>query len=224
MWRFISVIVLALAPLARGDEGAKKTLHPLDNKYAALAAYYKSEQMDFSQIFTALCRQALSNADNDPQLKLEDHVRSMFGGLWLWTQGNGGTPILQGRMDWAFHFIGGGAFEGYFDIGHSAALVKERIDSRDPHNRFDLDDMAATILGARWMNLAVRPEGRRWIERWASGTSTLARSLPKLQYGQMPQGKEASEQAIEKIRNDMQSALTPDSPTTPPVSPPPSKN
>lgn len=208
----------------RGDgaPAGERPVSAADKKYAALADYYKTEGRDFDQLFTVLCRQMLSNADNDDRLTLVDHVRSMFGGLWIWSQA-GGNPVLQGRMDWALHFIGGATFEGYFDVGHSAALVKERIDTRDPGNRFDLDDLAATTLGARWMNLASGPDGRRWIELWASGQYTLRQSLPRLRYGQMPQGKEASAVAVAAIRRDMDAALTlPPPATTAPTPLPPS--
>lgn len=229
MRRYFSLgLVLLLTAQVWADGGAPtmRVLHPEDNKYAALAAYYQKEGLKFDQIFSVLCKMALSNADNDPKLTLSDQVRSLFGGLWLWSQ-NGGNSVLQSRVDWAWHFIGGGTFEGYWDVGRSAAVIKERVDSHDPSNWFDLDDMAATMLGARWMNLATDKDpgrARRWVELWASGQWTINRSLPKLQFGQMPQGKEASAQAVESVRQAMDKALTlpgTDAPTNRQVASPP---
>jgi len=203
---------------------------PADNAYAKEAAMLQLRGQNFDQILAALCRRVLANTDADSKLAFEDQVRSMFGGLWLWTQDGTGNPTLQGRMDWAFHFIGGGAFEGYWDVGRSAAVIKERVDARDPHNRFDLDDMAATMFGARWMNLAVntgRTKGRQWVELWASGQYTVSKSIPKLSYGQMPSGKIATQEAIAAIAREVDQALTlpaAGSSTTAPTPPPPAKD
>lgn len=162
------------------------------------------------QIFAELCRTALANADANPKYRLDDQARSVFGGLWIW-MGRRGNARLQGRHDWAFHFIGGGAFEGYWDTGRSAALIKERLDANDPGNRFDLDDMAATMLGARWVELATRSDpadARRWIQLWATGRYTLSRSLPPLRYGQMPQGELATAEQVAAIRRAVDESLT----------------
>jgi hypothetical protein len=130
----------------------------------------------------------------------------MFGGLWLWVR-EGGNAALQGQNDKAQHFIGGGAFEGYLDSGKRAGVTKERIDSRDANNYFDLDDMAATFLGSRWMDLATQTNGQHWIELWATGKMTLSRSLPKLNNGHLPPGKQATPEQIHAIRDAVDSAL-----------------
>lgn len=227
MKTILTLVVLA-ATVCRtcADEGQspRHAVEAEDRKYAAVADYYQQEGWSFDQIFAALCKLVLTSADNDPKLALEDHVRSMFGGLWIWSL-SGGNCLLQRQIDKGMHFIGGGMFEGYWDIGRSAAVIKERVDTRDPQNRFDLDDMAATMLGARWMNLATdkdRAAARRWISLWASGQYTINRTLPKLQNGQIPQGKEATAQAVESIRQAMDKALTlPPPAATPPISAPP---
>jgi hypothetical protein len=211
-WTAILMTGLALTSLAAAEPGANiKTPAPPEAKFAALARKLERSGRNFDQIFAELCRTALANAEADPKLRLDDQVRAIFGGLWLWTR-TGGNPVLQGRTDLALHFIGGGAFEGYWDAGRSAAVIKERIDARDPHNVFDLDDMAATLLGARWMEIAVRGEyeqTRAWLELWAAGRCTLSKCLPRLRYGRMPTGKEAAAEAIGAIRDEIQAALTP---------------
>jgi hypothetical protein len=196
----------------------------LDKAFAAKAAELQKLNYDFDQIFTELCRAVLVDSAQNPKRDLEDIARSMFGGLWLWAR-HGGTPRFQDQNDKAQHFIGGGAFEGYWDSGRTAAVTKERNDMQDPHNYFDLDDMAATMMGARWMDLATAPdeaEARRWIELWASGQYTLTRSLPKLHWGHMPPGASPSAEKIQAIKTEIEAAITlpPLAPPTPPVAPP----
>jgi hypothetical protein len=202
-WRY--TIFFALAALA-GNTNAPKTIVPYDDKFADQAAALQKRGYGFDQILAELCKTALANVDKNPKLRLDDHIRSVFGGLWLWTR-KGGSPSLQGRNDWAQHFIGGGTFEGYWDAGRTAAVTKEKIDSSDPSNFFDLDDLAATMLGSRWIDLATRDDGRRWIELWATGKRTLSRSLPKLNYGHLPPGQQATSEQIRAIRDAVDSAL-----------------
>ena len=181
-----------------------------DSRFADQATALQQRGYNFDQIFGELCKTALANSDSNPKFHIDDQVRSLFGGLWMWMS-KGGNGTLQGRQDWAFHFIGGGAFEGYWDLGRTAAVIKERADSRDPNNRFDLDDMAATMLGARWVDLvenSTPSEGRRWVELWATRRFSITGALPRLRYGQMPQGKEATEQQIAIIRRAVDEALT----------------
>ena len=207
----ILTAVVLLCVNARSDEPdvATHKITPEDRHYAEAAAALQRKGLSFDQIFAELCKTALTNADSNPKLPLEDQCRSLFGGLWLWAR-NGGRPSLQSRNDWAQHFIGGGAFEGYWDAGRTAAIMKERMDSRQSDNVFDLDDMAATMLGARWMDLAVSAEpgqGRRWVELWASGRYTITQSLPKLKYGQIPKGQVASKEAIKTVETEVDAAL-----------------
>ena len=206
-WRF--TILFALAAIA-GSTNPPKAIVPYDDKFAQQAAAMQKRGYGFDQIFTELCKTALIDVDKNPKLRLDDYIRSVFGGLWLWTR-HGGSPSLQGRNDWAQHFIGGGAFEGYWDAGRTAAVTKEKIDSNDPNNFYDLDDLAATMLGSRWIDVATSPDGRRWIELWATGKMTLSRSLPKLNHGHLTPGQRATSEQIRAIRDAVDSALTPPS-------------
>lgn len=203
----MNVLLLSLLILAATNPPAGKVIVPLDAKYAKRAASLQHGGATFDVIFQHLCRAALDESAQNPKLRLEDCARSMFGGLWLWAR-QGGSPALQGRNDWALHFIGGGMFEGYWDSGKRAGVRKEEIDSRDPHNFYDLDDLAATTLGSRWMNHATGDNGRRWLELWATGKLTLSRSLPKLRYGHLPPGQRATSEQIRAIREAVDSALT----------------
>jgi hypothetical protein len=91
-----------------------------------------------------------------------------------------------------------------------AAVTKERIDMTDPNNYFDLDDMGATMEGARWMDLAGDEDtnrAKRWIELWATGQYTLSRSLPKLHWGHMPPGTNAPESRIQAVKAEIDAAI-----------------
>jgi hypothetical protein len=188
-----------------------KDITPEDNKYAALATTLKANGMDFDHIFQAMCKTALTNATTNPRLRLDDEVRAMFGGMWKWAL-NGGSPEFQGQNDKALHFLGGGAFEGYFDVGRSAAVIKEELDRQNLDNFFDMDDMAATMMGARWVDLATSEntnQARAWVELWASGKSTLSRSLPKLHWGHMEPGSNAPPEKIKAVLADINAAMIP---------------
>lgn len=204
------VCAVALALLTATGLLAGNNVVSADSKFAEQAAALQRRGWNFDQIFAELCRTALANADANPKYRLDDQARSIFGGLWIW-MGRGGNARLQGRHDWAFHFAGGGAFEGYWDTGRSAALIKEKLDAKDPGNRFDMDDMAATMLGARWVELATRTDpadARRWVELWATGRYTLSRSLPVLRYGQKEQGEIASADQVAAIRRAVDESLS----------------
>ena len=182
---------------------------PQDSEFASLAAKLEQQGRDFDQIFAALCRHALENSHSPDSRPLKDQIRSVFGGMWIWTH-KGGRPAIQARQDWAMHFIGGGAFEGYWDVGTTAALIKERSDARDPSNRYDLNDLAATMLGARWMRVAVdgsSEQTRDWVARWAEKKLVLSHALPALQFGRMPAGQEASTNAVQEIWRVVEAAL-----------------
>jgi len=194
---------------------------PLDREFTASAVASEKSGADFDQIFAHLCRQALDKAAGSPKFRLDDWARSIFGGLWQWANSTG-HPKLQGRKDWALHFIGGGTFEGYLDLGPRAAVAKEKTDSHNAGNRYDLDDLAATMLGARWMDIATNgglDQTKRWLELWATGKLTLSKSLPKLEFGQMPQFEAAQADRVQKVRAFVNAALQP--PPEPPPSAPP---
>lgn len=190
---------------------APKKIVPTDRRYALLAGTLQARGWNFDQIFTELCKGALAEADKNPKARLDDEARALFGGLWIWAR-SGGNPTLRGLNDKALHFIGGGAFEGYWDVGRSAAITKEQIDRRDPHNFFDLDDMAATIMGARWVDIATTgdaTQSRQWLELWATGRYTLSHSLPAFQFGRMQPGKEAPPEKIKAVQDAITSAMVP---------------
>src|SRR5207249_1660973 len=121
-------LLFAILLLAATNETVTKVITPLDTKFAAQAAELQRRGSNFDLIFKELCRSTLDEAAKNPRLRLDDCVRSMFGGLWLWAR-DGGNPSIQGRDDSAQHFIGGGAFEGYWDSGKRAGVTKEEIDS-----------------------------------------------------------------------------------------------
>ena len=184
---------------------------PEDTKYAAFAAKLQTRDIDFEHIFQELCKMVLTNVSANAKTRLDDQIRAMFGGLWKWCR-TGGTPMFQGQNDKAMHFIGGGAFEGYFDVGRSAAIIKEEVDRQDPNNYFDLDDMAATMMGARWVDIGTTEnakQARAWVELWASGKDTLSRSLPKLHWGHIEPGHDAPPEKVKAVQDAITAAIVP---------------
>ncbi len=159
----------------------------VDRAYAERAHQLAGNRpTDLDTLLSVMCATALQKTAAADGRPLEDEIRAVFGGLWIWSR-NQGQPRFQHRHDLALHFIGGGAFQGYWDAGTSAALVKERADARGPGGRYDLDDLAATMLGARWIELATTgtaDQNRAWIERWARRRSTLATAIQPLRFGQ----------------------------------------
>ena len=211
--RFIITIALILrlagVAYADGKIPRQRIGSPADEDYALLARTLHQRGWNFDQIFAASCQRALTNALIAGKQPIQDQVRAVFGGLWLWSR-RGGAPALQGQNDKALHFIGGGVFEGYWDMGRRAAVTKERIDSKDLDNFWDFDDLAATIMGARWMDVALDGDAdhtRRWIELWASSRYTLSRSLPQLKFGHMRPGQRASPEQVEAIDRQITAAL-----------------
>lgn len=134
-------------------------------------------------------------------------------GLYKWTK-NGGEPEFQERGDLALHFIYGGMIESYFSgFGYIAAYEKEKRDAHKPGNSFDLDDMGATMLGARWAYLAGRGfwVGTRWVKPWASGEKSLDKSIPKLRFGRLAHGQIASRTQVKVVKQFVKSAISADS-------------
>ena len=222
-WPAIFALGLGIAlKTSTGAEPPARIVESPDKKYAAAAATLEKQGADFDAVFQTLCQTALAECDRNPKLRLDDQMRAMFGGLWRWGL-KGGHPKFQGMADKALHFIGGGAFQGYWDAGRAAAVVKEELDRRDPQNFFDLDDMAATMIGARWMDLATTDDpkqNRRWVELWATGRCTLSASLPKLEFGRMKSGAEAPPEIIRTIQDGITAAMKPPGPGPAPATPP----
>lgn len=200
--------LLAVAANAQTNGPTGRVITAPDQRYAARAAALQATGTSFTGIFSNLCQMALAEAAA-PHHRVDDQVRALFGGLWHWAR-HGGRPLLQGQADKALHFIGGGAFQGYFDAGHAAAVIKEETDRRDPGNRFDLNDLAATMLGARWVDLATgddQSQNRRWVEQWAAGHLTLEKSLPVLKFGRLQKGQAASPAEIKTVQEAVTAAL-----------------
>lgn len=201
--RHITIGFLVLAWTPFGWAAAEEEIvTPIDDHYSNLARRLQHRGQSFDRIFSSLCQEVLTNAaPRGVDLPLTDRIRACFGGLWIWTR-QGGAPVVQGRQDWALHFIGGAAFQGYWDAGRAAAIIKERADAAGIGNRYDLDDLAATMLGARWMDLAVNgseSQARAWLVLWAERKLTIDRSLPPLRFGQMPAGETAAAEMIQEI-------------------------
>lgn len=151
--------------------------------------------MGFAAIFRSLCENALrSKADSGTAL------REMFEGLMLWTK-NGGRPVLMGREDWALHFIYGGWLASAYGViaAETAGYHKELKDAFSPNNSFDLDDLAVTVLGARWA-------GRAELKSWANGRRNLE-ALPSLNFGMLPPQKIPSGRQLEAVSQWADSAL-----------------
>ena len=203
-------VVLSVRLVVADTLSPRQNIVPLDRKFAGQAAELAKRGLDFDRIFAELCKTVITETERNPKLRTDDSARAMFGGLWLWAR-RGGNPRFQGQNDKALHFIGGGAFEGYWDAGRRAAVTKEQMDRQDPNNYFDLDDMAATMMGARWMDLATvedRGQARRWIELWASEQSSLSRSMPSLHWGHLRPGMNAPAEKIIAIRAEIDAAIT----------------
>jgi hypothetical protein len=241
----LGCILLGWGGPARADNPglAAPTKFPVeDERFAALAKRLEAAGWDFDQIFAELCRTALANAAANPKLHLEDEARSIWGGLWLWTR-RGGAPLFQagghaplesmpgGRIDHGFHdlhelqvhyaqhFIAGGMFEAYFDLGREAGVTKERVDA-GADDYFDFNKVAVTTMGARWVDLAVEgdaAQSKRWLELWATGQYTLSKSMPKLHWGHLPPGVTATRGDIRAVEKEVEAAM----PGPPDVTPAP---
>ena len=173
-----------------------------DQKFAIQARNLQLRNWSFDDIFAALCRTALTNAQANPAINIQDEARSIWGGLWLWTCKDveplplfhaGGLgqlhPAPDGTVDhgydiitlqkhYAQHFIAGGMFEAYFDAGRWAGVRKERLNSVTG-DYFDYNKVAVTSMGARWVDVAVDGDAghtKRWLDLWASGSNTMVQA------------------------------------------------
>ncbi len=158
---------------------------PEARAYAAEAALLSARDPDFSHVFAGLCR--LMRSDPRKGRSARTKTADLFRGLIRWTRA-GAAPSLQGREDWALHFVYGGYLSAVYGrtTADAAALAKEERDAITPGNAFDLDDWAVTRVGARWADEAAK--GRSpWLDGWANGTYRLDR-VPKLTFGKLPRG------------------------------------
>jgi hypothetical protein len=209
-------------------------LTPEDQKFADLARTLQARYWTFDNIFAALCRAALTNAQANPKLNIQDEARAIWGGMWLWTYQAieplplfhaGGLGDLHGTVDgkydhgydlvtlqkhYAQHFIAGGMFEAYFDSGRWAGVEKERVNSVTG-DYFDYNKVAVTSMGARWVDVAVGGDAehtRRWLELWASGRYTLSKSLPKLHWRSLPPFVASTPAEVKAVENEVDAAIT----------------
>ena len=215
-----------------------------DEKFATLARGLQARNWSFDDIFASLCRAALTNAQANPRISIQDEARSIWGGLWLWTHQSieplpmfhaGGLgalhPTAGGKVDhgydvvtlqkhYAQHFIAGGMFEAYFDMGRKAGVQKERLNSVTG-DYFDYNKVAVTTMGARWVDVAVEGDDqhtKRWLELWGSGDYSLSKSMPKLHWESLPPFVYASPERVKAVEDEVSAAITfPDDRNTAPV-------
>jgi hypothetical protein len=217
---------------------------PEDAKFAVLARDLQARNWSFDDIFARLCRAALTNAQADPRLSIQDEARSIWGGMWLWTcktveplplfHAGGFGPLhatADGKYDhgydlvtlqkhYAQHFIAGGMFEAYFDMGRKAGVQKERLNSVTG-DYFDYNKVAVTTMGARWVDVAVEGDAqhaKRWLELWASGRYTLSKSMPKLHWESLPPFVDSTPERVKAVEDEVAAAITfTDDTSVPPV-------
>ncbi len=217
-----------------------------DQRFAIQARNLQLRNWSFDDIFAALCRTALTNAQANPAINIQDEARSIWGGLWLWTCKDaeplplfhaGGLPVLHpapdGTVDhgydiitlqkhYAQHFIAGGMFEAYFDAGRWAGVRKERLNSVTG-DYFDYNKVAVTSMGARWVDVAVDGDAqhtKRWLDLWASGRYTLSKSMPRLHWRSLPPFVDSTPAEIKAVEDEVDAAITfPTDTNAPPARP-----
>ncbi len=205
-----------------------------DKRFAIQARNLQLRNWSFDDIFAALCRTALTNAQANPAINIQDEARSIWGGLWLWTCKDveplplfhaGGLaprrPAPDGTIDhgydivtlqkhYAQHFIAGGMFEAYFDAGRWAGVRKERLNSVTG-DYFDYNKVAVTSMGARWVDVAVGGDAahtKRWLELWASGRYTLSKSMPRLHWRSLPPFVDSTPAEVKAVEDEVDAAIT----------------
>jgi len=208
-------------------------LPPRDLEFAAQARNLQARNWSFDKIFAELCRTALTNAETNPRISIQDEARSIWGGLWLWTcrdaeplpmfhaGGLGARQVMpDGTVDhgydlvtlqkhYAQHFIAGGMFEAYFDMGRRAGVQKERLNSVTG-DYFDYNKVAVTTMGACWVDVAVEGDAqhtKRWLELWASGQYTLSKSMPKLHWESLPPFVGSTPERVKAVEDEVAAAI-----------------
>lgn len=161
-------------PVDFGDTGFRD--------HARLGERMEAAGEDFPAIFRAACALAARRGGGAHEVKV------MLAGLvtWLGDRERPRAIGLQGRVDWAFHFLYGAWLEAIGPgLGERAAFRKEERDAVAPGNGYDLGDLAVTLAGARWTQ---RESGR--LGDWAAGRRRLEDlppvTLPKLAHGARP--------------------------------------
>jgi hypothetical protein len=219
-----------------------------DQRLAVLARNLQLRNWSYDDIFAALCRAALTNAETNADVNIQDEVRSIWGGMWLWTCNDveplplfhaGGLaplhPAPNGTVDhgydvvtlqklYAQHFIAGGMFEAYFDSGRWAGARKEKLNSVTG-GYFDYNKLAVTSMGARWVDVAVDGDAqhtRRWLELWASHRYILSKSLPRLHWRSLPPFVDSTPEEVKAVEDEVDAAITcpPETNAPPPVDSP----
>lgn len=166
---------------------------PESRAYADEAARAAAQTRDFPAILAALSRRLPSPLGRRPRHELAN----LFRGLIAWSR-RGGTSLFQDRDDWPRHFVYGGyiaAVYGY-PAAEAAAFAKEDRDARAPGNEFDLDDLAATLLGARWAHLALSGGGLRELS-----------AVAPLKFGKLPHGRLPSRGQVKAVSAFVRAAL-----------------
>jgi hypothetical protein len=217
-----------------------------DKKFADLARTLQARNWFFDDIFTALCRAALTNVRTNPKLNIQDQARAIWGGMWLWTNKAieplplfhaGGLGVHRGTADgkydhgydlvtlqkhYAQHFIAGGMFEAYFGAGREAGVYKERRNSVTG-DYFDYNKVAVTSMGARWVDVALDGDAehtRRWLELWATGQYTLSKSMPRLHWRSLAPFVGSRPEEVKAVEDEVDAAIKfPSDPNTPPPGP-----
>lgn len=179
------------SPRAREKQAREPAGEAEEKTYAAIVQL-AGQGLDFKAIFQRLC--ARSRGREPIQA-----AKEIFGGLHLWIE-RGASPRIQGREDLASHFIVGGWLASIYGskAAEAAGYHKELRDSRDPEKGFDLDDLAATLFGARWVDRTLsKPDS---LEAWAQGALSLG-SLAPLKLGRMPPRKLPPAEKLEAASN-----------------------
>lgn len=177
-------------PVGFGDTG--------HGDYRVLAEDLEAAGVDFPAIFRRACAEAARRGGGARETK------AMLAGLmtWLGDRRLPRTIGLQGRLDWAFHFVYGAWLESVASgLGERAAVEKESRDARAPGNVYDLDDLTATFLGARW---TAREVPR--LSDWGDGRRRLE-TLPPLRMGKLPRGVLADARQLQAVRDFVAAAL-----------------
>ncbi|OGS00570.1 MAG: hypothetical protein A3G41_06535 [Elusimicrobia bacterium RIFCSPLOWO2_12_FULL_59_9] len=163
---------------------------------------WQNEGIGLGEVFRRLCARRLGSSPN-----ADDALKETFGGLVLWTK-RGEKPVFQQRQDLALHFIYGGWLSAVWGapIAEAVAYDKELKDSQTQGNAFDLDDLSASVFGARWVGRARQKDAGSWLARWASGARKLE-NLEALRFGKLSAGRLPGRENLSKVSVWVKNAL-----------------